>query len=546
MRFTRRNKILLLVLLVILNTVIRIPLVPHELGLDSFYIHQISDSITDYGEVKWVLHPVQFFGFGTTPPALPILISGLSQCLGISSEVSILLLSFISGLLGAIVAYIFMYYVTKDEYISYLGALLFSLSPEFLRITIWTATTRSLFIALLPLFLYLLFRSTGTKRRMSYIILLFSIYALLMATHHMGVLLLFYFCPLFILSFFKLFKRVKFIELISNTKISAFLWIFLFLLLFLPVVLKMGFLKDYTFLWSGYQSGRFFEGGEYHVIPLNLMIDYLGKMGILLPFAMIGVIGLLSKTGGRRTMFESYVLIFLLLVAPILGVSVYTPMFLLIILAFLISIGLTRFMDINIVRKQLKVLLPLSLVVMLCFSMFMLANWGGWTGKNIFEKHIEETKNTASFIGNYGNGTFTSNERAYIYKHSVYSGVPSAPGYVYNYRFTDKDNLKARLNLDVKSVFEGKGQNIIIIEHENEDNENLRLRDPWYEFGYVWASDPDGNRELLDRYNIKYCVETNFELYLSQWAKKTKLFKKMHESRPKIYDNKMEEVYFIG
>ena len=112
----------------ILNTIIRVPLVPHELGRDSFFIHQISDSITDYGEVKWVLHPVQFFGFGTAPPALPILISGLSQCSGISSELSILLLSFISGIFCAIISYIFVYYVTKDDYISFLGALLFSLS----------------------------------------------------------------------------------------------------------------------------------------------------------------------------------------------------------------------------------------------------------------------------------------------------------------------------------------------------------------------------------------------------------------------------------
>ena len=544
MEFTRKNKILLLLLLVILNIIIRIPLVPHELGRDSFFIHQLSDSITNYGEVMWVLHPVQFFGFGTTPPALPILISGLSQCSGISSELSILLLSFISGIFCAIISYIFVYYVTKDDYISFLTALIFSLSPEFLRITIWTATTRSLFIALLPLFLYLLFRSINTKIRMSYIILLFSIYALLMATHHLGVLLLFYVCPLFILLFCKLFKKIEFIELINNAKINAFMWLFLFLLLFLPVVLKMGFVKDYTFLWSGYQSGRFFEGEEFHVVPLNLIIDYAGKMGVLFPFAIIGIIGLLLKTG-RRTIFESYVLIFLLLVAPILGVSVYTPMFLLVILAFIVSVGVIKFTNINVVKKRIKLLLPLSLVVMLCFSMFMLASWGSWTGENIEEKYTAQTKNTAMFIKNYGiNGTFTSNERAYMYRHSVYSGVPSAPGYVYNFRFTDKDNLKAKLNLDIKSVFEGKGQNIIIFEQEG--NESLKLKDPWYELGYVWTNDPDDDRELLDRYNIKYCVETNFERYLSQWAKKTKLFRIMHESRPKIYDNKMEEIYFIG
>ena len=543
MKFTKKNKILLLVLLVILNAVIRIPLVPHELGTDSFYIHQISDSITDYGEAKWVRHPVQFFGFGTTPPALPILISGFSQCLGISSELSIFLLSFLAGIFGAIIAYTFMYYVTNDDCISFLGALLFSLSPEFLRITIWTATTRSLFIALLPLFLYLLFKTINTKRKLSYIVLLFSIYVLLMATHHMGVLLLFYLCSLFTLLLFKFSEKIKFIELI-NAKVSAFMWIPLFLLLFLPVVLKLGFFKDYSFLWNAYLGGHFFRGEGFHVVPLNLAIDYASKMGILLPFAIIGIIGLLSKT--KRRTFESYVLVLLLLAAPIMGVGVYAPMLLLIIFAFLVAIGLTMFMDINVVKNKVKIVLPLFLVAMLCFSMFMLASWGSWTGKHIEDKYIEHTKNTAIFIKNYANGTFTSNERSYIYKHSVYSGVPSAPGYVYNFRFMEKNNLTAKLNLDIKSVFKGKGENIIIFEHVG--NESLRLRNPWYLFGYVWVSDPDGNRELLDRYNIKYCVETNFGKYRysEYFAKKKELFVKMHGSRPKIYDNKMEEIYFIG
>ena len=541
MKFTKKNKILLLVLLIILNVVIRIPIVPHELGGDSFYIHQLSDSITNYGEAKWIVHPVQLFGFGTAPPALQILISGISQCSGINSELSILLLSFISGLFGAIAAYIFLYYVTKDDFISFLGALLFSLSPEFLRITIWTATTRSLFIALLPLLLYLLFKSINTKR-LSYVILLFTIYALLMATHHMGALLLLYVCPLFILLLFKILGKLKFTEFI-NARTVTLLWFTSFLVLFLPVVLKLGFLKDYSFLWDTYLGGRFFEGDGLHVVPLNLVIDYAGKMGLLLPFAIIGVIGLLSKT--KRSTFESYVLLLLLLVAPILGVGVYAPMLLLLIVAFLVSAGLIRFMDFKIAKKKVKTVLPIFLAAMLCFSMFMLANWGCWTGENIYEKYIDQTKNTASFIKNYsGNGTFTSNARSYAYKYSAYSGVLSAPSYVYNFRFAEKDIFKAKLNLDIKNVLEGKGQNFIILKRVG--NKSANLRNPWYEFGYVWACDPDGNRELLDKYDITYCIETNFGEYKYSYVKETKLFEKMHELRPKIYDNKMEEIYFIG
>ena len=538
----KTKKILLLILLVILNVVIRIPLVPHELGLDSFYIHQLSDSITDQGEAKWIRHPVQFLGFGETPPAMPILISGFSQCLGISSEISILLLSFIFGIFGAIATYIFIYYVTNDERVSYLAALLFSLSPEFLRLTIWTATTRSLFVALLPLFLYLLFRSTGTKR-VNYGFLLLSIYVLLMATHHLGVMLLFYIFTLFILFLFKMFEKIKFIEAI-NINIIIFMWFPLFLLLFLPVVLKLGFFKDYAFLWNNYLSGYFFEGDGLYVVPLNLIVDYVSKMGILLPFAITGAVGLVSLTR-KRTIFENYVLIFLLLVAPILGVGIYTPMLVSVIFVFLVSIGLTRFMDFNVVRKRVKFILPVFLVVMLCFSMFMLVNWGNWTGENIGEKYNIYSKNTGVFIKNYGgNGTFTSNDRSHIYRYSVYSGVLNTPSNLYKYCFMERKKIKAKLNLDIMSIFKGHGENIILFEHE--DNESLR--DPWHEYGHIWASDPDGGRELLDKYNILYCVETNFggHRYSEYYIKKMKLFEKMHESRPKIYDNEKEDIYFIG
>ena len=539
MRFTRKNKISLFILFVIINVVIRIPIIPHEIGADSYYIHQYADSITEYGEIKWIEHPIQLLGFGTAPPALQILISGLTQCLGISSELSILLLSFLCGILGAIIAYIFIYSVTNDDYISYLGALIFSLSPLFLRLTIWTATTRSLFVALLPLFLYLLFKSINTKRKLSFIVLLFSVYALLMATHHLGVLLLFYLFPLFILFLFKIFEKIKFIEVI-NTKIITFMWISLFLLLFLPVVLKLGFLEDYAFLWKIYQSGRFFQGEGFHVVPLNMIFDYASKIGILLPFAIIGIIVLLFRT--KRRLFENYVLTFLLLVTPILAVGIYTPMLVLIIFAFLISVGLARFTDFNILRKKTKIVLPVFLVATLCFSVFMLVLWGIFTVDSLGDKYAEQTKNAGFFLKKYGvNGSFTSNDRTYIYRFSVYSSMLNAPSNLYKQCFMERKKIKARLNPDIKSVIAGHGENIIVFEKERDEN----VRNPWHDYGFVWRNDPDGDRNRLDYYNINYCVETNFGVD-PDGAKKMNLFEKMRESRPKIYDNKIEDIYFIG
>ena len=62
MRFSLKSKIGLMALLIAFNMILRIPWVPHELGIDSFVVHSLANSITKFGEARWWIHPASIIG----------------------------------------------------------------------------------------------------------------------------------------------------------------------------------------------------------------------------------------------------------------------------------------------------------------------------------------------------------------------------------------------------------------------------------------------------------------------------------------------------
>jgi hypothetical protein len=52
----------ILLLLVLLNIAVRIPVAPHEIGNDSFFIHWMAQSILEEGIALWLVHPASVFG----------------------------------------------------------------------------------------------------------------------------------------------------------------------------------------------------------------------------------------------------------------------------------------------------------------------------------------------------------------------------------------------------------------------------------------------------------------------------------------------------
>lgn len=536
-----RTKIILIGLLLLLNIAIRYPVLPYEIGADTFYLHQLSNAITRQGGALWLGHPLMLFGINEYPLAVPVLISGMSQAFNIESEIVIYIFALIIGLLGTLAVYMLIEYATGDFLIAYFTAFFFSITPEFLRLTIWTAATRGVFIAFLPIFLYFLFKITNENGKKRYWILIsFIILILLKATHN-----LFFFLPFSILALViaMIIRKYEISVNIKNNKLNMMIpWFFIVLFIFSIVIFRIGIFSKSSF-WYTYQSGFLLKGSQIYITFLNMIIDYVSKVGILLPVALLSVIYIFKK---KLSLFEMYVLVLILLFSPIFTVGIYAPPFLLMIFAYLFSIFVVQIRNFNFraFRKPNFSLLLIGVLIIsqLIASGFMMYHWGIWSEKDVPYVNLE--KNTGEFLRDYSsNGTFTGNIRGgSIMRYSIYSNIPSAPGGEYDFPSQNKSDYRLKINFDISSIM-GSPESMIYLERVKTGSNDSEPSNTWYEFPALWSGGLQGGNELIKKYNIKYVLNTDFGF--DPYVKTMKLFKELETEKSKIYDNSIDKVWNI-
>ena len=117
MKFSNKTKIELFTLLTILNIILRIQVVPNEIGVDSFLVHMLANSISEFGYAKWVLHPTSFLGMYaySEVSAVPFFISGICQSTGIEMRWVIFHYGILIGLLSMFTAYIMAGAIIDDD-----------------------------------------------------------------------------------------------------------------------------------------------------------------------------------------------------------------------------------------------------------------------------------------------------------------------------------------------------------------------------------------------------------------------------------------------
>ena len=120
---------------------------PHEIGMDSFDIHSIANSVSTFGYAKWWIDPAAIAGFYPFSYAslVPFVLSGISQCTGINMERTIWLFSAFIGLFSAFTAYLMAGAIRDDDIFKYLVAFAYSTSAGILYFTTWTVSTRGMF-----------------------------------------------------------------------------------------------------------------------------------------------------------------------------------------------------------------------------------------------------------------------------------------------------------------------------------------------------------------------------------------------------------------
>ncbi|WP_440954691.1 hypothetical protein ACSAZK_13940 [Methanosarcina sp. Mfa9] len=348
MKLINYNKYLIIVLLAILNLIIRYPSIPHEMGNDSFSIHILANSITEFGSALWWLNALSIFGMYpySYASASPFVLSGISQTANFEVEFSIRVFGAILGFFSIFSAYLLAEEIWNNNIFKSLVAFVFSLSPGVLVFTTWDASARGLFIVYLPLFLYLLLKTRTQSIR--YIILTVILFILLMATHHLYYLTIpaissYIICV--ILN--KLNQRFGFRT--SNDFFDIMLIVGLPISLFFPFI-----------------SGFLVETTKYNELYM-MAINNTRYTGILLFYSFIGLIYLLFK---RNKFFEDYfLLIFMLFFAPLLYIQTYAHYFIIIFSCIFIGLAITNIVISDHKKRNYALsILIISLLVSVGFS----------------------------------------------------------------------------------------------------------------------------------------------------------------------------------
>src|SRR6267378_8491944 len=156
MKLSNRVTLSLLGALVCFNLLLRFPTSGHEVDIDSYFIHALTGAIVDNGRAEWTISPLSYFGWYplSYPSAGPFELAGISELSGSSIETSILVMTLFLGPLGILGTFVLAREVRADNPFAISAAFLYGIAPRFLSITLWTGSTRNLFTALLPIFIW--------------------------------------------------------------------------------------------------------------------------------------------------------------------------------------------------------------------------------------------------------------------------------------------------------------------------------------------------------------------------------------------------------
>jgi hypothetical protein len=346
----------LLGLLIALNLILRSTTYPHEIGWDSFGVHTMANSISEFGYAKWWIHPASIIGtypYSSSPSAVPFVLSGISQCTSMDTEKVILLYSMILDIFSIFAAYLMAGILWDNDIYKFLVALVFSTSQGIVTYSTWTANARTLFVIMLPLFIYLLLKTRTFKARCG--ILTFIILALLLVTHHYVYFTIPVVISFFIVAmFYTLGRHIKLIKIPEN--IANFAMLAGFLIMFS--------IPFFTRTLAESDPGGM-AGGRYTWL-FYMMKGYMRYIGFLIIFVVSGYIYLIFK---RNKRFEEWFLLMCLAgLAQFLYIITYMKWFIIPFISLLIGIALVNVAIAKTHTKKRKNVPSLIVITILLLS----------------------------------------------------------------------------------------------------------------------------------------------------------------------------------
>jgi hypothetical protein len=414
MKLSKKAKIKLFILLILLNFILRYSIAHHEIFNDSFEMHMLANSLSEFGEARWWVHPLSIIGMypNSYASAISFILSGISQCTGLELELVIFLYGLVFGLLSMFAGYIVAGEIYGDDFFKFLVAFGFSTSQGILTYSTWTAHARSPFIILLPLFLYALLRSRNHHLRFG--LMTVSLLLLLLATHHM----VFYLIPVFAACFlvtlvYKLKEHINIIkEIIKKTE----------KLMPLFIISAFCLMVAYPFI-----THKFLIVGSRWYNLAVMLNEYPRYIGIFIFLAIGGFAYLVFKPNKR---YEEWSLLTMVLFLTIfIFQTMYLKWFIIIFAILLAGVG---FMNLNKLYERKKKYAPLIVVILLLsvtFSgYFQFLHYQHNPGSTI-ERYMEDsTYTTGLWIKENMDGTGICNDRWIGWRIGATSGFPLLTG----------------------------------------------------------------------------------------------------------------------
>jgi len=523
MQFSLRTKVILFGLLVILGVVFRYPIVPHEIGHDSFLVHAFANSISERGYASWWFHPLSIAGFYplSEVSAVPFMLSGIQQCTGTDLETPILIYCMFLGLFSIFTSYLMAGALWDNDAFKFLVAFCFSTSQGVLTFTSMTVPARGLFVMLTPLFIYFLLKSRKFFVRCGTLALI--LFLLLFTTHHM-----IFFLILVISAYFIVLVGIKLNNLLERNGYARAIE------RYVPLFPVVGFAVMYSIPIF---TGHFLESSRYDWYQvLSSYARYAGILTVI--FALGGLTYLVFKQ--RKSFGEWFLLSTVIFLTAIIYQVTYMKWFMPIVMVLLTGVSLMNVLRLKGKRGGLYVvtIFLISLVAFSGFYQFLHTYRESPYSKRYME---DSTFSAALYMKEYSNGSSIANERwcgrrmlaisnsRIFIESEVLSnvqGFTSIKDFEYEIFPITSDEFWLDVYHMKNSPAEGYWDSILRSEYED-----LIKRD-WYN----------------ERFNLTYIIEntrTHGNLFWHHGLRPSKLLSSIYQDKSCIYDNGNVNIWFL-
>ena len=231
----------LLLLLSLLSIIFRYPQENHENGIDGLLMHTLSNTIMINGNIGWFINIFSLIGFYPFSYAsgFLVLIPSMSQVLGISTEMTILFAAISLGAFGIFASFMMAREISTRVEFVFLVCFFFSVSPLFIRFTSWQASTRTIFIAFMPIWIWLSLKIYNVNYQRVRLGILITIITVLMLTFHRVANLLFLPFVAYLVSAFVVYYYHRLTDYQRAIHYLRFTWFLIIIVLIIIVVCLM-------------------------------------------------------------------------------------------------------------------------------------------------------------------------------------------------------------------------------------------------------------------------------------------------------------------